>query len=116
MQVPQAVASGLTVRVINNITKKLDVKQRFLETFKNDGFPTQFQYKQKVGLALFSNESIKRVFNKRTFIEIGPTSEGSARIRRAFACRTINCVSQLGSVDPVVSAALSLMSSGILYQ
>ena len=49
VQVPQAVASGLTVRVINNITKKLDVKQRFLETFKNDGFPTQFQYKQKVG-------------------------------------------------------------------
>ena len=53
LQVPQAVASGLTVRVINNITKKLDVKQRFLETFKNDGFPTQFQYKQKVGLALY---------------------------------------------------------------
>ena len=51
VQVPQAVASGLTVRVINNITKKLDVKQRFLETFKNDGFPTQFQYKQKVGPA-----------------------------------------------------------------
>jgi len=48
VQVPQAVASGLTVRVINNITKKLDVKPRFLETFKNDGFPVQFSYKQKV--------------------------------------------------------------------
>ena len=48
-------ASGLTVRVINNITKKLDVKQRFLETFKNDGFPTQFQYKQKVGHCSFAN-------------------------------------------------------------
>ncbi len=45
---PQASPSGLTVRVINNITKKLDVKQRFLETFKNEGYPAQFQYKQKV--------------------------------------------------------------------
>ncbi len=51
MQVPQASPSGLTVRVINNITKKLDVKQRFLETFKNEGYPAQFQYKQKVGVA-----------------------------------------------------------------
>ena len=41
-------ADGLTVRVINNITKKLDVKPKFLETFRNEGYPEQFQYKQKV--------------------------------------------------------------------
>lgn len=45
-------ADGLTVRVINNITKKLDVKQKFLETFRNEGYPEQLQYKQKVTIKL----------------------------------------------------------------
>ena len=51
MQIPEekrVLAEGLTVRVINNITKKLDVKPKFLETFKHEGYPDQFEYKQKV--------------------------------------------------------------------
>lgn len=39
---------GLTVRVVNNISKKMEVKPRFLETFKNEGYPDTFPYKQKV--------------------------------------------------------------------
>lgn len=57
LQIPEekrVSADGLTVRVINNITKKLDVKPKFLETFRNEGYPEQFQYKQKVCGRLYS--------------------------------------------------------------
>lgn len=43
-----ALADGLTVRVINNIDRKLEVKPKFLETFRNEGYPEQFPFKQKV--------------------------------------------------------------------
>ena len=41
-------ASGLTVRVINNVVKKMDVKPRFHDAFRKDGFQATFQFKQKV--------------------------------------------------------------------
>ena len=41
-------AEPLTVRVINNVEKVLEVKQRFYEDFKADGQPERFKYKQKV--------------------------------------------------------------------
>ena len=41
-------ATGLTVRVINNVVKKMDVKQRFHEAFRKDGYQATFQFKQKV--------------------------------------------------------------------
>jgi hypothetical protein len=41
-------ATGLTVRVINNVVKKMDVKQQFYEAFKKDGYQATFQFKQKV--------------------------------------------------------------------
>jgi hypothetical protein len=40
---------GLIVRVVNNVVKKHEVKPRFNEAFKNDGYPEAFLYKQKVG-------------------------------------------------------------------
>ena len=45
-QVPQA--TGLTIRVINNVVKKMDVKPRFYEAFRKDGYPATFEYCQKV--------------------------------------------------------------------
>ena len=46
LQVPQA--TGLTIRVINNVVKKMDVKPRFYEAFRKDGYPATFEYRQKV--------------------------------------------------------------------
>ena len=36
------------MRVVNNINKKMEVKPRFLENFRNEGFADSFPYKQKV--------------------------------------------------------------------
>ena len=47
-QVPAA--TGLTIRVINNVTKKMDVKPKFYEAFKKDGYPASFEFRQKVML------------------------------------------------------------------
>ena len=41
-------ATGLTVRVINNVFKKMDVKPRFHDAFRKDGYQGTFQFKQKV--------------------------------------------------------------------
>ncbi len=48
MQVQVLQATVLTVRVVNNTSKLLDVKPLFLENFKDDGYPGCFPYKQKV--------------------------------------------------------------------
>ena len=48
-QVPTA--TGLTIRVINNVTKKMDVKPKFYEAFKKDGYPASFEFRQKVTFA-----------------------------------------------------------------
>jgi E1A/CREB-binding protein len=45
-QVPTA--TGLTVRVINNVIKKCEVKTKFLEAFQGEGYPEAFKYRQKV--------------------------------------------------------------------
>ena len=48
-QVP--VASKLTIRVINNVKKRLEVKPKFHESFSQteEGYPECFPYTQKVG-------------------------------------------------------------------
>lgn len=43
-----------TVRVVNNVTKKNEVRQRFLDAFRGEGYPEAFMYRQKV-LLLFQN-------------------------------------------------------------
>ena len=45
-QVPYA--DGVVVRVINNVHKKFDVKARYLEAFRHEGFPEVLPFKQKV--------------------------------------------------------------------
>ncbi|BDA47644.1 probable histone acetyltransferase HAC1 [Coccomyxa sp. Obi] len=52
-QVPAA--TGLTLRVINNVVKKMDVKSKFYEAFRKDGYPATFEYKQKV-IMLFQKQ------------------------------------------------------------
>lgn len=49
LQVPTA--TGLTVRVINNVVKKMDVKPRFYDAFRKDGCSGTNQFKQKVHTA-----------------------------------------------------------------
>ncbi|KAK9824572.1 hypothetical protein WJX72_011411 [[Myrmecia] bisecta] len=39
---------NLVVRVINNVSKKMEVKPKFFESFRNDGYPEAFPYRQKV--------------------------------------------------------------------
>jgi E1A/CREB-binding protein len=41
-------ATGLQVRVINSVVKKCEVKSKFYEAFRGDGYPEAFAYRQKV--------------------------------------------------------------------
>lgn len=47
-------AEGLTVRVVNNVVKRNDVRQRLYNLVKPEGYPEAFMYKQKV-ILLFQN-------------------------------------------------------------
>ena len=40
--------TGLTLRVINNVNKRMEVKPKFYDAFKGEGFPSEFSYTQKV--------------------------------------------------------------------
>ena len=46
-----ATAKGLTIRVINNVSKRMEVKPRFHEAFQKEGCPDAFPYRQKVPTA-----------------------------------------------------------------
>lgn len=39
------------MRVVNNVVKRNDVRQRLYNLVKPEGYPEAFMYKQKVGLA-----------------------------------------------------------------
>jgi E1A/CREB-binding protein len=40
-----ATAEGLTIRVVNSVIKKCEVKSRFHETFGPEGYPGEFPYR-----------------------------------------------------------------------
>jgi len=44
-------AKELTIRVINNVSKRMEVKPRFHEAFQKEGCPDAFPYRQKVPTA-----------------------------------------------------------------
>lgn len=54
-------AQGLTIRVINNVSKRMEAKPRFHEAFQKEGCPDAFPYRQKV-----FNTGLRKHLQKRS--------------------------------------------------
>ncbi|CAL9219069.1 unnamed protein product [Arabidopsis halleri] len=76
-------AESLTVRVVATIDKVLEVKERFLELFREENYTTEFPYKSKAILLFQKNENVE-VCLFGMFVQEFGTDSGLPNERRVY--------------------------------
>ncbi len=72
-------AQGLTIRVINNVSKRMEAKPRFHEAFQKEGCPDAFPYRQKV-LNTALHRPLQQTSLKLAFVGGGGRGEGETKV------------------------------------